>query len=85
MPRLKFVYVTEPAFVALLPSDLLLLSLEAEHVFMYPNQHSRGHVFSRIRPYSAVFTAFFSVVLTRCSEHTAQDRIPALMLLYIYA
>ena len=26
MPRLKFVYVTEPAFVALLPSDLLLLS-----------------------------------------------------------
>mmetsp|Transcript_41129 Transcript_41129/g.133338 ORF Transcript_41129/g.133338 Transcript_41129/m.133338 type:complete len:530 (-) Transcript_41129:478-2067(-) len=26
VPRLKFVYVTEPAFVALLPSDLLLLS-----------------------------------------------------------
>ena len=42
-----------------------LASLEAEYVFMYPNQHSRGHVFSCIRPYSAVFTVFFSVVFTR--------------------
>ena len=52
-------------------------TLEAEYVFMYPNQHSRGHVFSRTRPYSAVFTVFFSVVFTRCSEDAAQYRTPA--------
>ena len=49
---------------------------------MYPNQHSRGHEFSRIRSYSAVFTVFLSVVLTRCSEDAAQCRIPALKLAY---
>ena len=49
---------------------------------MYPNQHSRGHVFSCIRPYSAVFTVFFSVVFTRCSEYAAQHRIPALKMAY---
>ena len=56
--------------------------LEVEYVFMYPNQRPRGHVFSRIRPYSAVFTVFFSVVFTRCSEYAAQDRIRALKLAY---
>jgi len=60
----------------------LLKPLEAEYVFMYPNQHSRGHVFSCIRSYSAVFTVFFSVVFTRCSEYAAQHRIPALKLAY---
>ena len=54
-----------------------LPTLEAEYVFMSPNQHSRGHVFSRTRPYSAVFTVLFSVVFTRCSEDAAQYRIPA--------
>ena len=46
-------------------------------VFMSPSQHSRGHVFRRTRPYSAVFTVLFSVVLTRCSEDAAQYRLPA--------
>ena len=46
-------------------------------VHVHPNQHSRGHVFSRTRPYSAVFTVFFSVVFTRCSEDAAQYRTPA--------
>ena len=31
-------------------------SLEAGQVFFYPNQRPRGHVLSRIRPYSAVLT-----------------------------
>ena len=46
-------------------------------VFMCPNQRPRGHVLRRIRPYSAVFTVFFSVVFTRCSEDTARYRRPA--------
>ena len=57
-------------------------TLEAEYVFMYPNQHSRGHVFSRIHPYSAVFTVFLSVVSTRSSEYAAQYRLLALRLAY---
>ena len=32
--------------------------LEEEHGGMYPNQRSRGHVFSRIRSYPAVCTVF---------------------------
>ena len=59
-----------------------LVRLEAEYVFVYPNQRPRGHAFSRIRPYSAVFTVLFSVVFTRCSEHTAQNRLPALRLAF---
>ena len=47
---------------------------------MSPNQHSRGHALRRARPYSAVFTVLFSVVLTRCSEDdSAQHHTPALM------
>jgi len=42
---------------------------ETRMIHVSQNQHSRGHVFSRIHPYSAVFTVFFSVVLTRCSLH----------------
>ena len=56
----------------------MLVALEAE----YPNQHSRGHVLSRIRPYSAEFTVSLSVVFTRRSEHAAQYRIRALRLAY---
>jgi len=55
--------------------------LEAEHVFMSPNQRPRGRAFRCTRPYSAVFTVFFSVVFTRCS-FPAQYRIRALMLVY---
>ena len=40
--------------------------LDAEYVFMYPNQRSRGRV-------------VLSVVLMRCSEYAAQHRIHALM------
>ena len=35
-------------------------SLEAEYVFMYPNQHSRG---PRIQPYSAVFRCIHCILL----------------------
>ena len=43
---------------------------EAEYV--YPNERSRGHVSSRVQPYSAVFTAFASFVCTR-----ALDTLPS--------
>ena len=50
--------------------------LEAEDVFMSPNQRPGG---TRIPLYSPVS---FSAVFARCSEHTAQYRIRALRLVY---
>ena len=49
-------------------------------MFLYSNQRSRGHAFNCIRPYSAAFTAFAPLVLTRCFEYAAQYRLPALRL-----
>ena len=46
----------------------------------HPNQHSRGRVFSRTPPSSAAYAVLASLVLTRCSEDTAQHRAPAPML-----
>ena len=46
-------------------------ALEAEYVFMSPNQHSREHVLRCLRPSSAVFTVLLSVVFMRCSEYAA--------------
>ena len=61
----------------------MLVALEAEYVFMCIQTSAReGHVFRRIRPYSAVFTVSLSVVFTRRSEYAAQYRIRALMLAY---
>jgi len=53
-----------PPPVASRMSDGLDL-LEAEYVFLCSNWRPRGHALSRIRPHSAVFTVFFSVVFTR--------------------
>ena len=36
----------------------------------------RGHVRRCLQPYSAVFTAFASLVLTQCSDYAAQYRLP---------
>ena len=58
-------------------------SLEAEDEFSSPNHRSRGHALNRIRPQSAVFTVFFaSLASTRCSEDSAQCRLPVPMLVY---
>ena len=57
-------------------------SLEAEYVFLHPNQRPRGHVFRCVHPCSAVFTVFLFIVFTRCSEYAAQYRLPALMSAY---
>ena len=54
----------------------------------HPRSRIRTHVSqlalerTRTPPHSAVFTVFFSVVFTRCSEDAAQYRLPALMLAY---
>ena len=46
-------------------------ALEAEHGFLYPNQRSRGRVFSCIRPHSAVSAP--------SSKYSTQHRLPAPM------
>ena len=64
------------------PTDVGIVLVDAEYVFMYPNQRPRGHVFRCNQLYSAIFTVFFSVVFPRSSEYAAQYCLPALRLAY---
>ena len=48
-----FVYPISPRISPYLPMSRVL---DAEYMFLYPSQHSRGRVLRGIRPHSAVFS-----------------------------